>query len=283
MKVELIAHTEIRSAEMWGIGYLPHQGNFGRVEMDADELAEFAGRNCYRSFNRPNPKTATNEGYLNHILEVGHESVLEHSSATFYIEASRSVLTELERHRHLSFSVVSQRYVDAIDLDCHFPPALGDLSKGFPGDYWEAHEILNDFYTHAQHRYNELVQIFVKAGKPRKQAREAAMAVLPNMTSSPMVVTANHRAWRYVIKARWHEAADAEIRELAGELLKQLRVIAPNTYQDIPDQPYSYSDNNGLKEQVTGDLGRFIAEQDKSMELGRKRVAQRRRAAENRG
>src|SRR5690606_39417836 len=64
---------------------------------------------CYRSFNRPNPKTATNEGYLNHILEVGHESVLEHSSATFYIEASRSVLTELERHRHLSFSVVSQR------------------------------------------------------------------------------------------------------------------------------------------------------------------------------
>lgn len=33
---------------------------------------------------------------------------------------------------------------------------------------------------------------------------------------------------------------DAEIRELAGELLRQLRRIAPNTYQDIPDTPYSY-------------------------------------------
>src|SRR5690606_31275177 len=88
--------------------------------------------------------------------------------------------------------------------------------------------------------YLQLVDIFTKAGKSRKQARESARAVLPNMTSSPMVVTGNHRAWRYVIKARYHEAADAEIRELAGELLEQLREIAPNTYSDIPDHPYSY-------------------------------------------
>src|SRR5579885_3760824 len=34
-------------------------------------LAEFAGRACYQSWSKPNPATATNAGYLRHILEVG--------------------------------------------------------------------------------------------------------------------------------------------------------------------------------------------------------------------
>ncbi len=75
---------------------------------------------------------------------------------------------------------------------------------------------------------------------PAKRDRVDLERATIDMTNSPMVVTGNHRAWRYVVKARWHEAADAEIRELAGELLRQLRRIAPNTYQDIPDTPYSY-------------------------------------------
>ena len=49
-----------------------------------EALAEFAGRACYQSWSKPNPSTATNAGYLRHILEVGHLSVLEHGSVTFY-------------------------------------------------------------------------------------------------------------------------------------------------------------------------------------------------------
>ena len=55
---------------------------------DADggqALAEFAGRACYQSWHKPNPATATNAGYLAHILDVGHLSVLEHGTATFYL------------------------------------------------------------------------------------------------------------------------------------------------------------------------------------------------------
>ncbi|AWN05816.1 ThyX-like thymidylate synthase [Mycobacterium phage Priamo] len=234
MKAKLIAATQIDADALRGIGYAPHpyvvnddNGEFG--DYDHDELAEFAGRNCYRSFNRPNPATRENDDYLAHILQVGHESVLEHASATFYIETSRSVLTELERHRHLSFSVVSQRYVDPTELGVHIPPALRNRPEVFAKAAGFAHGV-----------YESLVKQLSEEGLPRKQAREAARSVLPNMTNSPMVVTGNHRTWRYVIKARWHEAADAEIRELAGELLRQLREIAPNTYQDIPTEPYSY-------------------------------------------
>jgi thymidylate synthase (FAD) len=46
-------------------------------------IAEFAGRACYQSWTKPNPATATNTGYLRHILDVGHLSVLEHGTATF--------------------------------------------------------------------------------------------------------------------------------------------------------------------------------------------------------
>ncbi|AFU20672.1 ThyX-like thymidylate synthase [Mycobacterium phage Goose] len=243
MKVKLIAATEVDESAIAEIGFedlyeveeITGDPPFG--DWDADFLAEFAGRNCYRSFHRPNPKTRENEDYLKHILEVGHESVLEHASATFYIEASRSVLTELERHRHLSFSVVSQRYVDATQLGGHYPPILDQCPDHIAS---ALRFVINRATGEAGFAYNAIVKELEQLGFPRKQAREAARSVLPNLTNSPMVVTGNHRAWRYVIKARWHEAADAEIRALAGELLKQLREIAPATYQDIPTTPYSY-------------------------------------------
>ncbi|RYH53155.1 MAG: FAD-dependent thymidylate synthase, partial [Alcaligenaceae bacterium] len=97
-----------------------------------------------------------------------------------------------------------------------------------------------DGWYESQEKYDALVEIFTEAGRGRKQAREAARAVVPNMADSPMIVTGNMRAWRYVIKARYHEAADAEIREVARQILVQLREIAPNTFQDIPNYPYSY-------------------------------------------
>src|SRR3954454_13546884 len=69
-----------------------------------EALAEFAGRACYQSWSKPNPSTSTNAGYLRHILEVGHLSVLEHGSVTFYLTGiSRSLTHELIRHRHFSY------------------------------------------------------------------------------------------------------------------------------------------------------------------------------------
>ena len=86
MKVELIASTNVFLDAIEEVGPTHDAGCHV-----ADFLAEFAGRNCYQSFDRPNPATRKNADYLKHILDVGHESVLEHASATFYIEASRSV------------------------------------------------------------------------------------------------------------------------------------------------------------------------------------------------
>ncbi len=197
---------------------------------DADALAEAAGRLCYKSFHRPNPNTAGNRDYLGNIIAQGHFSVLEHSSATLLVQGvSRALLTELTRHRHLSFSVVSQRYVSYKETAPIIPPAL----RGTPGE-----AAVRSEYSRAVGRYESLVRELQANGLKRKQAREAARCVLPNAAPVDMVVTGNFRAWRDVLAKRWHVAADAEIREFAGAVLERCRLLAPNSFQDIPAEPY---------------------------------------------
>jgi thymidylate synthase (FAD) len=231
VKVTLIASTDFHTLPdvPWDVEERFLEGDHLGT---ADDLAEFAGRACYQSWTRPNPKTATNAGYLAHILEVGHESVLEHASATFYVEGvSRALTHELIRHRHLSYSQLSQRYVDESDFNVVLPPAT--VESGGIGS-----ARVNYIAEEVKRAYPMLVQQFEQNGLTRKQAREAARAVLPNATETKIVVTGNHRAWRDMLKKRWSLHADAEIRAFAGEVLKQLREIAPNTYQDIPEVPY---------------------------------------------
>jgi thymidylate synthase (FAD) len=67
----------------------------------------------------------------------------------------------------------------------------------------------------------------------RKQARQAARAVLPNATETRIVVTGNYRAWRHFIAMRASEHADVEIRELAVECLRQLQKAAANVFEDF--------------------------------------------------
>lgn len=67
----------------------------------------------------------------------------------------------------------------------------------------------------------------------RKQARQAARAVLPNATETRIVVTGNYRAWRHFIAMRASEHADVEIRRLAIACLRELVEAAPAVFSDF--------------------------------------------------
>jgi len=196
-------------------------------------LAEFAGRACYQSWSKPIPVTATNAGYLDHILQVGHLSVLEHSSATFYITGiSRSVTHELIRHRHFSFSQLSQRYLPATGPEVVEPAVIAADP--------ELHAIFTAAAAQSADAYAALLSALEEraASAPdgtlaRKQARQAARAVLPNAGSTAIVVTGNYRAWRHFIGMRATEAADVDIRGLAVALLLELQSLAPNVFADF--------------------------------------------------
>ena len=224
LSVQLIAKTEfVAPADVaW------------RTDADGGQaLVEFAGRACYQSWSKPNPKTATNAGYLRHIIDVGHFSVLEHATVSFYITGiSRSCTHELIRHRHFSYSQLSQRYVPDDDSRVVVPPGMEDDA--------ELRQLLIAAADASRATYTELLaRLEAKfAGQPnallrRKQARQAARAVLPNATETRIVVTGNYRAWRHFIAMRASEHADVEIRRLAIACLRELVEVAPAVFADF--------------------------------------------------
>jgi thymidylate synthase (FAD) len=215
---------------------------FGEVDA-ADHLAELGGRACYDSFSRPNPATAHNVSYLRNILAQGHYSVLEHASATFYVEdVSRTLTHELVRHRHLSYSQRSQRYVDESQSGYVEPMAL----RKYPA----LRAKLDKVHAISRGLYEEIVDQLTADGVSRKEARGAARAALLNATHTSIVVSGNMRAWRDFLTKRLHPAAEIEIRTLATAICIQLKEIAPSTLQDFDlssdsEQPVSVPDAKG--------------------------------------
>lgn len=224
MRVQLIARTDF---------LVPADVPWTTDADGGSALVEFAGRACYQSWSKPNPATATNADYLRHIIDVGHFSVLEHASVSFYITGvSRSCTHELIRHRHFSYSQLSQRYVPESQSQVVVPPGLEDDP--------ELREILTRAADASRATYSELLaKLEAKfADQPnavlrRKQARQAARAVLLNATETRVVVTGNYRAWRHFIAMRASEHADIEIRRLAVECLRQLVAVAPAVFADF--------------------------------------------------
>jgi thymidylate synthase (FAD) len=196
-------------------------------------LVEFAGRACYQSWSKPNPKTATNAAYLRHIIDVGHFSVLEHASVSFYITGiSRSCTHELIRHRHFSYSQQSQRFVPEHDSQVVVPPGIQDdpeLLEIFRAAADASRATYGELLTRLEAKFADQPNAVLR----RKQARQAARAVLPNATETRIVVTGNYRAWRHFVAMRASEHADIEIRRLAIECLRQLTHVAPQVFSDF--------------------------------------------------
>lgn len=203
---------------------------------DIDELHEAAGRLCYKSECRPNPVTATNQTYLLHsIIDNCHFSVMEHANLTFYMKGlTRNLLLELERHRFLSYSVISTRYVDMSRADNVIPPAFADLDEedrvfltvGFDN----LHASALDIYAET---FKRMMSPKYESRFSKKEAREAAREALLGSVETEYLVTANIRTWREIVQKRGAPGAAREIRDMAKLILPTLQRVAPNSTQDL--------------------------------------------------
>ncbi|MEY4393488.1 MAG: Thymidylate synthase ThyX [Planctomycetota bacterium] len=216
------------------------------TEVAGEYLTEVAGRVCYMSFAKPRP--GGNHAYLNHILEVGHGSVLEHAVWNFvFTGVSRSLTHELVRHRAgMGYSQLSQRYVDESIAEYVEPPCIANDP--------ESHKVWLETVQAAHTGYVRLVELLAEKFKNepdktlrRKLARQAARSVLPNATETKIFVTANARSLRHFIEMRGNRHAEDEIRRLAIQVLKILQVEAPNLFGDYQLVPLE----DGTMEAVT--------------------------------
>lgn len=182
-------------------------------------------------------KTAS---FVDMLAEIGHESPIEHASFTFAIEGvSRALLAQITRHRIASYSVQSQRYVAEKNFEYVLPPEieaepnakevfLENMKKSHE-DYLKIAEILSEKYV-KEYLADGLEEKQAKQ-KAQKRAIEDARFVLPNACDTKMVATFNARSLQNFFKHRCCNRAQWEIRELATEMLKLVKEVAPNLFK----------------------------------------------------
>ncbi|MFP4642304.1 MAG: FAD-dependent thymidylate synthase [Dehalococcoidia bacterium] len=206
IEVKLLAITGLwQSTE-----YLPQNPTGAHPE----QLIEYAGRLCWDTTD----KFEKNPSRIQEWIGVGHESVIEHASATFYIRASRVFTHELVRHRLASYSQRSQRYVKESKPRYITPPEIKVNSEN-------AYDMFEKAMRNAWKTYEELLQLGVKP--------EIARYVLPNACETQIVMTMNFRELRHFIKLRTSERALPETRAVANEVLKIMKEQAPKVFEDL--------------------------------------------------
>ncbi len=182
------------------------------------EIIEKAGRTCYKSEARITPGSSVN--FVKNILNLQHESVLEHVVASVRFITNRGVTHELVRHRLCSFCHESTRYVKyGNDMEFIKPVWWNDEYSEERRQIWiAAMEQSEKFYNDA-----------LKLGDKPEQARE----VLPHSLKTEIVVTANLREWRHVFKLRCALNAHPQIRELMRNCLQGFKLEIPVVFDDL--------------------------------------------------
>ncbi len=210
---------------------------------DPEKIISAAAKLCYSSSGVEDILSGLDEEkiqkFLKMLMDLGHESPIEHVSFTFGIEGvSRSLLAQITRHRIASYSVKSQRYVKEGQFEFITPPAIA-ASK-------EAHALYLKSMEDAQDTYNKLADMlsakyydeYIKEGIPEKKAVnqaekkaiEDARFVLPNACETKMIVTMNARSLMNFFHHRCCSRAQWEIQALANEMLRLVRQVAPTLF-----------------------------------------------------
>jgi len=182
------------------------------------QIIEKCGRICYKSEDKmhcdcedgrcPECRKRT-EKFVHEIVRRGHESVLEHASATFLLITDRGISHEIVRHRLASYAQESTRY-------CNYGNKGGEISVIEPLDLptKEAWSQWSYACSSAERAYVNML----KEGCSPQWAR----SVLPTCLKTELEVTANLRQWRHMISLRLCDKAGKahpQIRDLFGMVL----------------------------------------------------------------
>jgi thymidylate synthase (FAD) len=155
---------------------------------------------------------------LRRVMGYGHLSVIEHASFTFSLEnVSRALTHQLVRHRLASYTQQSQRYVKYETLESYVtPPTIKENE--------EAKNIFENTLNIISQTYQKLLQL--------KIPPEDARFILPNAAKTNIVVTMNARELRHFFNLRCCQRAQWEIRDIATEMLKQVKKVAPVLFEN---------------------------------------------------
>lgn len=194
---------------------MPQAMLYSQNNMSILQLATFA-RVCTTPFNKPAVSAYTEcdepeENYkkdvnlVKSLYKKGHWSVFEHATMTFLVTCSRACSLQLARHRHISRTEMSQRYVKFFDnnsVQIEIPPGLTLEQR------YKAEQIIKNLFWD----YRTLVEGL-------NMLPEDARMILPEATTTRMFITLNLRTLLELRDKRMNNpGAQWEIRELVRQM-----------------------------------------------------------------
>lgn len=183
---------------------------------------ERAGRVCYKSENNITDESCIT--FCKNILSRGHEVVIEHSQLSVKFICDRAIANELVRHRLASYCQESTRY-------CNYSKDKfgNEIKVIMPEDLMPVitpkYEIWLNSCKQSEKAYFDLLSEGVRP--------EIARDVLPLSTATEIIMTANIREWRSVLKLRTSVRAHPQMRSLMRALLDELKSKVPVLFDDI--------------------------------------------------
>lgn len=199
-----------------------------RHTYNPQELVALGARLCYAGGTLDSlvEKISSNdqEAFVQKVMGMGHDSVLEHASFSFLVEGvSRVLLAQLTRHRIASFSVQSQRYVSyQSGFGYIVPPAIRALGDEAVAEYEGQMAQMQQWYEGWQQ----------KLGNAGEKSNEDARFVLPGACETRVLFTMNVRELRHFFALRMCNRAQWEIRAMAQQMFEQVYPVAPAIFAD---------------------------------------------------
>lgn len=197
-----------------------------RHTYEPNDLVAAAAKLCYSSadINTLLKRIGSKDQYefINKLMDMHHESPLEHVTFTFGIEGvSRTLLAQITRHRLASFSVQSQRYVPVKgDFNYIIPPRIEALGQEAVENYEAQMHVMAEWYHYWQ----------LRLGNNGESTNEDARFVLPGACETKLMCTMNVRELLHFFSLRCCSRAQWEIRALANEMWRLCYQVAPQIF-----------------------------------------------------
>lgn len=194
------------------------------ITPDADALIAKIAR--VSSTNQDNPEYAK---LIRYLIKNKHWSPFEMASACFEIKTSRAISQQITRHRSFSYQEFSQRYAKATGAEFIEIRRGGTTNRQSStpdpelAAKWQGiveQKIAADFAL-----YDAMIEDGV--------ATESARFVLPLATTTRIYMTGTVRSWIHYLDLRGDEHTQAEHREIAVAVRKQLIPFLPTVAEAL--------------------------------------------------
>lgn len=196
------------------------------TEIDGNKILkqiEIAARNCYKSEDKITDDCESAKKIIKILLDNHHEAMIEFADIMVRLNCDIGVYKDLTRHRHCSFAIESTRY-------CNYSKGKFGNELAFikPCNIEE----LSDLWTEWARQMKETEITYRRMAELGAKPDQLRM-ILPHSTAASVVMKANIREWRHILKLRTSKAAHPSVQQVMKMILNKFKEKIPVLFDDI--------------------------------------------------